>query len=577
MAAPGEEIMSVGDRSFHITSNLGKGGFSVVKKAYDGDTRKKVALKIMYTDEFQSQRERDVNIAQVHKEIKAMRALNHSHIIRLFGYDLNSTYDNRPCIVLVQELAQSGELFEYLMYTGKFEEPLARYVFQQFMEGLGACHQLGIAHRDLKPENVLLDKHFNVKIADFGFAYPFKRSEDIVNMRTELGTRGYMAPEIAATRDYNHKVDYFASGVILFILIAGFPPFRRTDNSDWWFDKLEKCKYNLFWMAHERKAAFSDDSKALMESMMCCDPANRTDLDGILNSNWLNGQKLTRDQFVATMQDRRRNVLVEKAKQASRDVFTEVISRKLNSPQTGDIISAEDLLTNGIRNEIAGCGSLDQLTEALGGMSINAPDIELALERLPGAVAVEEVSELLGVDEQMAHRIMEDMNATSSGIPWKPFYPGLIEIDQTPLSVFQPALNEAGFVTLKVRIGFGLLSAILTEFMKPSDEENGDKGEVEIDPENSEIDLVFSMEKMEEVPVEDSDEVMEIPIDVNMTINVKLYKCNETNFNKVVFSNPTKNYEAADDFQWIMDEIMKTSVGGARYIPNLQAGMPAFG
>merc|ERR1719361_1899348 len=79
-------------------------------------------------DKFSSDREKKVNVEQVHKEIKAMRQLSHPNIIRLYGYDLNSMYNDegktRPCIVLVQEMASHGELFEYLMHTGKFEEPL---------------------------------------------------------------------------------------------------------------------------------------------------------------------------------------------------------------------------------------------------------------------------------------------------------------------------------------------------------------------------------------------------------------------------------------------------------------------
>jgi serine/threonine protein kinase len=61
-------------------------------------------------------------------------------------------------------------------------------------------------------------------------------------MRTELGTRGYMAPEISRTHSYDEKVDFFAAGVILFILLSGFPPFKVTENTDWWFDKIDQGK-----------------------------------------------------------------------------------------------------------------------------------------------------------------------------------------------------------------------------------------------------------------------------------------------------------------------------------------------
>ena len=73
---------------------------------------------------------------------------------------------------IVLELALGGELFDFVAISGRFNEPLARFFFHQFMRGLLYCHEQGIAHRDLKPENLLLDNNFTLKIADFGFAAP---------------------------------------------------------------------------------------------------------------------------------------------------------------------------------------------------------------------------------------------------------------------------------------------------------------------------------------------------------------------------------------------------------------------
>eukprot|EP00494_Astrolonche_serrata_P023679 UN23937 len=197
----------------------------------------------MFTD-IENKEEKAAQKQQAHKEIKAMRTLNHANIIRLLGYDLVAKYENRPCVVLVQELAPNRELFDYLMHTKKFEEKLARTVFLQLVNGLKCVHDAGIAHRDLKPENLLFDKRFNLKIADFGFAFNWGRKGP---MSTELGTRGYMAPEILSGGKYDSKVDVFASGVVLFILLSGFPPFRETKLGDWWFDKVYKNKFGLFW------------------------------------------------------------------------------------------------------------------------------------------------------------------------------------------------------------------------------------------------------------------------------------------------------------------------------------------
>lgn len=103
------------------------------------------------------------------------------------------------------------------------------------MEGLDSVHSKGITHRDLKPENLLYDGDFNLKIADFGFANSMAGRDGSYLQRTVLGTFGYMAPEIFIkehphyTRYNGAQVDLFASAIILFIMVAGHPPFNRAD------------------------------------------------------------------------------------------------------------------------------------------------------------------------------------------------------------------------------------------------------------------------------------------------------------------------------------------------------------
>ena len=78
----------------------------------------------------------------------------------------------RPVFYVVLEIASGGEVFDFIANTGRFQERVARYFFKQLLEGLDHVHMNGHAHRDLKPENLLMDKDFNLKIADFGFAAP---------------------------------------------------------------------------------------------------------------------------------------------------------------------------------------------------------------------------------------------------------------------------------------------------------------------------------------------------------------------------------------------------------------------
>ena len=96
----------------------------------------------------------------------------------------------------MSELAKGGELCDYLIHTGGFTEPVARFYFKQALEALDYCHSHKIAHRDIKPENLLLDDEFNLKICDFGFAANLYEVGMGAQLTKVCGTNQYMAPEL---------------------------------------------------------------------------------------------------------------------------------------------------------------------------------------------------------------------------------------------------------------------------------------------------------------------------------------------------------------------------------------------
>ena len=126
----------------------------------------------------------------------------------------------------------------------------ARHYFSQLLEGINYIHSAGFAHRDLKLENLLLDDCFNLKIADFGFAECLQGSNEDGVLYDELGTLGYMAPEIHLCKGYNgQSIDIFAAGVILFTMISRKKPFEKAVPTDRQYKNLV-IDPESFWKTH---------------------------------------------------------------------------------------------------------------------------------------------------------------------------------------------------------------------------------------------------------------------------------------------------------------------------------------
>jgi serine/threonine protein kinase len=232
-------------------------------------------------------------------EVETMSKLSHPNIVNLIEYSKDAFVEKEdgtkyPVICIGLELATGGELFDYVALTGRFDERIARFYFKQLIAGLDYVHQRGVTHRDLKPENVLYDSHFNLKIADFGFAAPLAGRDGTGTCKTKLGTESYMAPEIHARRPYiGTSVDLFACAIILFIMITQHPPFQRAEPSDPFYRLLCANRADLFWKAHSKNKPeglqfFSEDFRQLITAMLQFDPAQRPSMAEVLAHPWVN-------------------------------------------------------------------------------------------------------------------------------------------------------------------------------------------------------------------------------------------------------------------------------------------------
>jgi len=277
-----------------LGETLGKGGFSWVKKGVDEKTRRPVALKFMTRAEKCYEKEQ---ANQVRTEIKCLMQLNHTNVMKLYAYNLNCLYPEKDgakltTILLVLEYCPGGELFDILYYTSQLDAVTARTYFLQMMRGLKACHDVGIVHRDIKPQNLLMDGNFQLKLTDFGLSYLGREGvdSDSIVMRTHyVGTRGYQAPELLKREPYTKACDIFSAGVVLFILLTGYPPFEQAIKSDKWFNPLYKGDTDKFWR-HHQGCGVDNHCKYLLGRMMAYRAHDRPTLEQVLNHPWVIGE-----------------------------------------------------------------------------------------------------------------------------------------------------------------------------------------------------------------------------------------------------------------------------------------------
>jgi serine/threonine protein kinase len=199
-------------------------------------------------------------------EYKIMTSMNHPYIVRC--YDAKET-DTQ--VFLFLELMEGGELFDKIIEMSKFSEAMAAEVSYNVLGALNYMHSKGIIHRDLKPENMLIAKKGDIgqiKLTDFGLSKMIDEQSTI--MKTACGTPAYVAPEVLNNKGhgYDHKVDVWSMGVIIYILLCGFPPFYGSNDSQL-FSKIKRGDYKFlkpYW------DPISAEAKDFVKKMLVVDP-----------------------------------------------------------------------------------------------------------------------------------------------------------------------------------------------------------------------------------------------------------------------------------------------------------------
>ena len=154
--------------------------------------------------------------------------------------------------------------------------------------------EVGVSHRDLKPENVLFDSNFRLKVSDFGLSRDAKGDHGDFKLKSRVGTEGYKPPEMELGNYTGIQADIFATGIIIFIMFNGTPPFLSTKPHDRIYKLIRDKNFQKFWTLHEKnkKPGFYPDSfKRLMNSFFSADPDRRPNFESLENDEWMRGDE----------------------------------------------------------------------------------------------------------------------------------------------------------------------------------------------------------------------------------------------------------------------------------------------
>jgi calcium/calmodulin-dependent protein kinase I len=263
------------EKHYDLKGDVGSGAFSVVRKAVDKETGEEVAVKVI--DKKRAGQKKEM----LETEVAILQKVHHPNIV-----ELKCMFENSTQIYLVMELVLGGELLERIIERGSYTEKEAAQTAKELLAAVQHLHSLGIAHRDLKPENLLCtskDKtNVHIKLTDFGLSkiMPANNTSD---MMTACGTPGYVAPEVLKCEGYGKEVDLWSTGVILYILLCGFPPFHESNNG-LLFQKIMAGDYSFprpYW------DNISDPSKDLVRKLLTVNPDKRITAEQALAHPWI--------------------------------------------------------------------------------------------------------------------------------------------------------------------------------------------------------------------------------------------------------------------------------------------------
>ena len=298
---------------YTVAEMLGRGRFSQVRRCTQQRSGKSVAVKMMdLTDP-----ELGTNLQEAEREVVAevriLAELDHLGVVKLI-----ETIKWEDKYYLVTEGLSGGDLFDRIERHGPYSEDDAAPLLLQVANAVSFLHERQVVHRDLKPDNLVFvdgERDSAIKLIDFGYAGVCPPGVKLVGL---CGTPDYAAPEILTWYSadkgrkvqgspYDHAVDMWSLGVVLYILLCGFPPFYGDDDAQM-FALISEGRYSFPQDIDGYKTTWKNVTEQpieLIRSLLCVDPANRLSAAGVLSNEWLKAKTArTPRAWVGKMRER---------------------------------------------------------------------------------------------------------------------------------------------------------------------------------------------------------------------------------------------------------------------------------
>ncbi|XP_022204639.1 MAP kinase-activated protein kinase 2 [Nilaparvata lugens] len=256
---------------------LGLGINGKVVKCKNKKTKQMHALKVL-DDGTKARGE-----VEIHRRVSG-----HKHIVKIIDVYRNSS-GHRDRLYVIMECMEGGELFQRIQEQpdGSFTEREAAEIMRHICSAVKYLHDRAIAHRDLKPENLLYsskDADGILKLTDFGFA---KETDSKATLQTPCFTPYYVAPEVLGPDKYGKNCDIWSLGVIMYILLCGFPPFFSNHGHALSPGMKKRIRTGQYDFSSPEWSNVSQDAKDLISGMICVDPNARLTIDQVMENRWI--------------------------------------------------------------------------------------------------------------------------------------------------------------------------------------------------------------------------------------------------------------------------------------------------